>query len=200
MNMTRERIWEIDALRHERHHKMIPYRVLAKRGLQLFGWGLVISGITWLLLGPHRYIRFGILHFIGVSILLSYPFLRWRAFNMGLGSILVGVGVGLQQFQFDPPWSYLFWLGLEPVNYTSVDSFPLVRWFGIVLIGIGIGNWLYAKGRRRFWLPDISTFPPISGLRKLGQSALSIYLIHQPFLILLLLLGFWMWGGLFPQF
>ncbi|MCA9330845.1 DUF1624 domain-containing protein, partial [Candidatus Saccharibacteria bacterium] len=133
-------------------------------------------------------------HFIGVSILISYPFLRWRSVNIGLGIALIVIGIWLQQFRFNPPWSYLFWLGLEPANHTYVDFFPLVRWFGVVLIGIGIGNWLYAKGERQFPLLDLSRVPPVSGLGILGRYALPIYLLHQPILFMLLLVGLWRWG------
>jgi uncharacterized membrane protein len=182
------------ALRQGQASGRIPYRVLAKRGLQLVGWGLVISAVTWFALGPNLYIRFGILHFIGVSILISYPFLRWRSVNIGLGIALIAIGVWLQQFRFNPPWSYLFWLGLEPADHTYVDFFPLVRWFGVVLIGIGIGNWMYAKGERQFPLLDLSLGPPVFALRILGRYALPIYLLHQPILFMLLLVGFWMRG------
>lgn len=181
------------ALRQGRTRGPIPYRVLAKRGLQLISWGLVISAVTWFALGPELYIRFGILHFLGVSILLSYPFLRWRWLNVGLGILMIGGGIWLQQFRFEPPWSYLFWLGLEPVNHTYVDFFPFVRWFGVVLIGIGIANWLYAEGERQFPLVDLSQMPPILGLSLLGRYALPIYLLHQPILLMLLMVGFWMW-------
>src|SRR5690606_37047193 len=187
------------ALRPKQISGRIPYSRLAKRGLQLIGWGLVISVVTWLVLGPKLYIRFGILHFIGVSTLLSYPFLRWRWANLGYGVIFVGIGIWLQQFRFDAPWSYLFWLGLEPVNHTYVDFFPLVRWFGVVLIGIGIGNWLYSKDKRQFPLVDLSLLPPILGLRTLGRYALSIYLLHQPILLTVLLIGFWVWRIMHPD-
>lgn len=182
------------ALRQAQISGRIPYRILAKRGLQLIGWGLALSTVTWFVLGPNLYIRFGILHFIGVSILLSYPFLRWRWVNVAIGLILIGVGIWLQQFRFEPPWSYLFWLGLEPANHNYVDFFPLVRWFGVVLIGIGIGNWLYARGERQFSLADLSLLPPIFGLRMLGRYSLSIYLLHQPILWMLLLAWFWLYA------
>lgn len=178
----------------------ISYRALAKRGLQLVGWGLVLSAVTWFVLGSNLYIRFGILHFIGISILLSYPFLRWRWMNVGLGILLIGVGIWLQQFRFEPPWSYLFWLGLEPANHNYVDFFPLVRWFGVVLIGIAIGNWFYAKGKRQFPLVDLSLMPPIRALTILGRYSLSIYLLHQPILWTLLLAGFWLLGTMSPRF
>ena len=188
------------ALRQERSSGHTTYWMLAKRGLQLVGWGLAISAVTWLSLGQDLYIRFGILHFMGVSILLSYPFLRWRWVNIGLGILLIGVGIWLQQFRFDPPWSYLFWLGLEPANHTYVDFFPFVRWFGVVLIGIGIGKWLYAKGERQFPLTDLALTPPIVALRALGRHALPIYLLHQPVLLALLLIGVWLWGVMNPSF
>lgn len=187
------------ALRSRQVSGPIPYRVLAKRGLLLVGWGLVLSAVTWLAVGPELYIRFGILHFIGVSILLSYPFLRWRWMNVGAGIILIGAGIWLQQFRFSPPWSYLFWLGLEPENHTYVDFFPLIRWFGVVLIGIGLGNWLYANDQRAFPLVDLSLVPPIAGMRTLGRYALSIYLLHQPILLMLLLIGFWVWRMMHPD-
>ena len=167
------------ALRQGRSSGHTADWMLAKRGLQLVGWGLVISAVTWLALGPELYIRFGVLHFMGVSILLSYPFLHWRWVNVGLGILSIGVGIWLQQFRFDPPWSYLFWLGLEPVNHTYVDFFPFVRWFGVVLIGISIGNWLYVKGERQFPLTDLSLVPPIIALRTLGRHALPISVVHD---------------------
>lgn len=188
------------ALRQERSLIRPTYWVLAKRGLQLVGWGLVISTITWFALGPNFYVRFGILHFIGVSILLAYPFLRWRWVNVGLGIMMIALGIWLQQFRFDPPWSYLFWLGLEPVNHSSVDFFPFVRWFGVVLIGIAMGNWLYAKGERHFPLIDLPLAPPIFALRWMGRYALSIYLLHQPILLVLLVTWFWVWTVVSPSF
>ncbi|MCC6457956.1 MAG: DUF1624 domain-containing protein [Caldilineaceae bacterium] len=181
-------------LRMGRKVKQVIYLSYVKRGLQLIGWGLVISLITWLALGPALYIRFGILHFMGVSTVLSYPFLRWRWVNVALGMALIGLGMLLQQFRFDPPWSYFFWLGLEPANHRCVDFFPFVRWFGIVLIGIGAGNWMYAKRERQFPLNDLSLAPSVRGLIILGRHTLPIYLLHQPMLWTLFVLALWVWG------
>lgn len=163
---------------------------LSKRGATILLWGLVISGVTWLALGPTSYIRFGILHFIGLAIVVAYPFLRLRRLNLLLGIGLIGFGVWLQQFTFAPPWSYLFWLGLEPPNHTYVDFFPFIRWFGVVLIGIALGNLLYGRTDRRFHLPVHGGSGLVAGLTTLGRHSLSIYLIHQPVLLALFALFF----------
>ena len=42
-----------------------------KRGLMVFGWGMVITVVTKLVL-EGSYVRFGVLHLIGVSIALGY--------------------------------------------------------------------------------------------------------------------------------
>ncbi len=41
-----------------------------RRGLTVFAWGLGITAVTWVLM-PEEYVRFGILHLIGVSIVLK---------------------------------------------------------------------------------------------------------------------------------
>jgi len=70
------------ALRSARAQPRLAYAVLFKRGLSILAWGLVISAVTRIALGPEVYIRFGVLHFIGVAILLAYPFLRRDWLNL----------------------------------------------------------------------------------------------------------------------
>ncbi len=174
----------------------LTYAALLKRGLTIFAWGLVISAVTRFALGPDVYIRFGVLHFIGVAILSAYPFLRLGRLNLVLGAGLIVLGVWLQRLAFGPPWStYLFWLGLEPPNHTYVDFFPFLRWFGVVLIGIYLGSCLYGQteraGRRAFPLPDAARVWWVRGLTQLGCHSLPIYLLHQPILFALFL-GFFL--------
>ena len=184
-------------LRSARAQHRLTYVVLLKRGLYVLAWGLVISVVTRIALGPDLYIRFGVLHFIGFAILLAYPFLRRYWLNLILGVGLIALGVWLQQFEFGRPWSYLFWLGLEPANHTYVDFFPFIRWFGVVLIGIFLSNLLYGQaaptGHPKFPLPDRTDVWYIRALTRMSRRSLPIYLLHQPilfalFLALLLLL------------
>lgn len=140
--------------------------------------------MTWLALGPELAIRFGILHFIGVSIMIAYPFLRYRWSNLVLGVMLIGLGKYLQSQTFNLPW--LVWLGFEPANHAYLDHFPLIKWFGVVLLGIFAGNLLYPANHPIIRLPDLSQLWPVPLLRQLGHRSLAIYLIHQPLLFAIL--------------
>jgi uncharacterized membrane protein len=159
-----------------------------KRGLKIFGLGLMISLVTWIFL-PSGLIMFGVLHLIGVSVIIAYPFLRYRYLNLTLGAIFILIGIYLSTMTFDFYW--LVWLGFMPKAFYTLDYFPIFSWFGVVLIGILIGNTLYKDYIRRFRLPDLSGNPLSKAFCYMGRHSLLIYLIHQPVLITLLyLFGF----------
>ncbi len=158
-----------------------------KRGLSRLGWGMVVTVFTYLALGEW-YVRFGILHCIGTSIILGYFFLiaptEVPALCAGIGSLFFGLW--LQKHTF--PFSTLLILGFIPANFYTVDYFPLFPWFGVVLLGIALGKRFYANYERRFPLPDWSWILPIRCIRFLGKHSLTIYLLHQPVIIALLFL------------
>ena len=158
------------------------------RGLKIFSYGLLITIITFLTF-PEAFIIFGILHFIGISIILGSFFLKFRKLNLLLGLAIIILGFYLQNFVFDFPW--LLWLGLIPQNFYTFDYWPILPWFGVTLLGIFFGNLLYKNGKRSFKIKDFSNTLITRFLDFLGRNSLVIYLLHQPLLILLLLaLGF----------
>ena len=154
------------------------------RGLNIFGWGMVIS--TSVILANTGTVDFGVLHLIGFSIVASYPFLNFRWINVGLWFLFNLVGYYLIPVRANDLW--LVWLGWRPDAYFAVDYFPLFPWFGVVLLGIGIGNFLYSIDGRNFALPDLSRWFPPNALQWLGKRSLFIYLIHQPLLFVLVML------------
>lgn len=160
-----------------------------KRGLWILGLAFGISAITYLLIG-RGFIIFGALHLIGLSLLLAYPFLGMEKKNFIFGSLSIALGLYLQDFSVDYPW--LIWLGIAPADFYSIDYVPVFPWFGVVLIGMGLGDLLYPGHRRRLSLFDrlvISESPWIKLLCYLGRNSLAIYLIHQPLIIMMLILG-----------
>jgi len=156
-----------------------------RRGLKVFSWGLIITLVTRIFLGK-AFVIFGILHLIGISIILAYPFLKLCYWNLSIGLLCVFLGAYLKGFAFNFYW--LSWLGLRPAQFYSVDYFPLLPWFGVVLIGIFFGNLVYSDYSRRFQLADISFFSGIKVLCFLGKHSLLIYLLHQPLIIAVLYL------------
>jgi uncharacterized membrane protein len=148
-----------------------------KRGSEIFVFGLFITLVTWVY--PHNgFIVFGVLHCIGLSILLAYPFIRSRVPTLIVGSFCIVIGVFLQvMVTVDFPW--LLWLGFVPAQFYTLDYFPLLPWFGVVLIGISLGNSLYHNNTRTFALKDHSQFIVSRLLCFLGRYSLIIYLLHQ---------------------
>ncbi|HWR63012.1 MAG TPA: heparan-alpha-glucosaminide N-acetyltransferase, partial [Candidatus Thermoplasmatota archaeon] len=86
-----------------------------KRGTSVFGLGLLITLVTWVY--PHDgYIMFGVLHCIGLSILLAYPLIRFRIFPLILGIFCIIFGITLRvAVLVDFPW--LLWLGFVPSGF-----------------------------------------------------------------------------------
>jgi uncharacterized membrane protein len=161
------------------------YRKYLTRGLKIFSWGLVITVITWVFL-REGFIVWGILHLIGISIMLAYPLVSLRYGNLVLGIGVVALGVAVKHVTVNVPW--LLWLGLTPAHFQTLDYFPLLPWFGVVLIGMFLGNALYPDYTRHFTLGDRFDVPPVRFLEFLGQHSLFIYLLHQPVLIAVLYL------------
>ncbi|MDI3548951.1 MAG: hypothetical protein PWQ15_53 [Methanobacterium sp.] len=166
-----------------------------KRGVKIFLLGILISMVTWIFI-PQEFIVFGVLHFIGIAIILEYPFLNKKYLNLALGIFFIILGLILAQFTVNYPW--LLWLGMKPVEFVTVDYFPLLPWLGVVSLGLFAGQTLYQGYKRKFHLPDCSKNPFILSFSFLGRHSLLIYLLHQPLIIIILyLLGALDLGNLF---
>ena len=96
----------------------------------------------------------------------------------------LGVGIYLNRQITTSPW--LIWLGIPQIGRPMADWYPVLPWFGLVLLGITAGHSLYPSGVRRFALPDWSSAPVIRQLSFLGRHSLLIYLVHQPVLLAIL--------------
>lgn len=151
------------------------------RGASIFTLGLVVTIATWMYL-HEGFIMFGILHLIGVSVMLSPLFIRFGNYNLLLGLACIAGGFFIGTVQ-GPVW--LLPLGIRPAVFYSVDYTPMIPWFGAVLAGMGAGEFLYRGGVRRFAAPHLPDLP-VRALSFLGQHSLVVYLIHQPVIILLL--------------
>jgi uncharacterized membrane protein len=166
------------------------------RGLKIFGWGMAITLITWLI-SREGYVRFGILHFFGIAFILAPFFTRFRFLNLILGIALLAIGIYLQEQRVFVDFPWLLWLGLMPHGFWTMDYWPLLPWFGLFLVGMFFGKILYPQGNRRFNIHEFND-PVTSALTLPGRHPLVIYLAQWPAVIGILLLLFP--GNVLPQF
>jgi uncharacterized membrane protein len=156
------------------------------RGLRILAYGMVLTGVFLIL--RMGVVAFGILHLIGVSIILAYPFLRLRLTNLVLGTPIFAVGQYILAQDLTSESYWLLPFGVLPEGVMMPDYRPLLPWFGVVLIGLFFGNAVYADGLRP--ASPTNKAPLLSRpLLPLGRNSLSIYLIHQPIVIALLALS-----------
>lgn len=153
-----------------------------QRGGTIFAWGMVLTGITWLVMGKEASIQFGILHLLGASIALSFPLLKTPWLALGLGATLYFFGTWLESQTFTGLATRFVWLGFAPADLQSVDYFPLFRWLGLFLTGSFLGRKGFVDGRTESNSLRGQTLPPFRWLQSMGLRSLPIYLLHQPVL------------------
>lgn len=156
-----------------------------KRGLKIFSIGVFITIVTFIFL-RQDFIIFGILHFLGISSIVAYPFIRLEKLNLIFGILFILIGLFLSNISFN--FSYLLFLGFIPRNFSTLDYFPIFPWFGFVLIGIFLASIFYKDGKRNFKIIDLSSNKIVKLFCILGRNSLKIYLIHQPIIISTILL------------
>ena len=143
------------------------------RTQRLIFWAFVITIITYIF-EPSAYVRFGVLHLLALASIVAFPVARKPEFALGIGLILLIIPLSSN--------SNLVWLGLRETGFIAVDYFPLNPWLGIFFIGLALASRIYPEGKP---LTEIQW--PEKWLW-FGRNTLTIYVIHQPILIGLLIL------------
>jgi uncharacterized membrane protein len=146
--------------------KRKKFKEFAERGVFIFGLGLMITAVTLLAKAP---ILFGILHFIGVAVVVGYFFRRAKPkILILLGAVTIATGLVVKN---TIPW--LIWLA--PTPHYAFDYFPVLPWLGVVLLGLVFGKSIKL---------EIKECPEWTGfVQWLGRHSLVIYMVHQPVLI-----------------
>jgi len=153
-----------------------------KRGMIIFSGGMIISAVTWVI-APHAFVKFGILHLIGISALLQPVFLVFKKWNVVIGLLFVIVGILFTTKTVES--LLLFPFGLEYPGMQSLDYYPLFPWFGVILLGMALGQWLY-RPMRHHALTSLGSLAYPLPLLWCGRRALLLYFLHQPVILLFL--------------
>lgn len=156
-----------------------------RRGLTVCGAGLIVTGVTF---GMYALgfadkgiiIWFGVLHCLGVCMLLWPAIRKLPVWTLGiLAVLLIGLGFYVDTVRVDFPW--LIPLGLVTNSFSSSDYFPLLPFLGFFFVGAVLGKTLYRNKESLF--PRVDPRNPILRFFSfLGKWSLPIYLLHQPVL------------------
>ena len=151
-------------------------RFLQRLYLLLFYAALVSLG-SWKMF-PKAMIMFGILHFIAVASVLGLLFIRFGIFNLFLGIALIILAQIVHLPIFDQP--ALQWIGFTTRLPIAVDYVPLIPWFGVVLIGLYLGQLLSQRPKNSTLIQWQGKHPVNKLLSLGGRHSLNIYMLHQP--------------------
>lgn len=173
-----------------------------KRGIMLNVWGLVISGVTVLVM-PEQAVWFGILNCIGCAVLLMIalePVLKRIPAAIGalaafaLFMVFRNVQLGYLEwpgvFRLDlPDWLYdcrvLTPFGFPFPGFRSSDYFPILPWLFLYICGYFLNRIVMAVRP----LQSVARYG-VAPLSAIGRYSIWIYLSHQPVCMLICMLVF----------
>lgn len=151
-----------------------------KRGLKFFAYAMIITLITNFISGMEIY--FGILHFLGLSMIFAHflLFLKPKVFYISNILILI-ICIGLDGIirGLVPTNNYLLMFGIINDNFASADFYPLVPWFGVFSIGLIIGKFFYRGTIQSYAFRN-------NFINLVGRNSLVVYFVHQPIILILL--------------
>ena len=166
-----------------------------RRGLLVFGGGLLVSAVTCILM-PENRIIFGILTCIGSCVLLMTPLeklLKKIPAEIGAaGSFVLFLllrncphgTLGFEKIVLCdlPQWLYrnnlTTYLGFPHATFYSTDYFSLIPWLFLFITGFYLYHITSAKG----WNEKLFARGQFPLLNTIGRNSLLVYLLHQPVL------------------
>ncbi|EHQ91921.1 heparan-alpha-glucosaminide N-acetyltransferase [Desulfosporosinus youngiae] len=151
-----------------------------KRGVKVLSYGMVITAVTYLAM-KDMYVRFGILHFLGVTMILS-AFISSLSSRMlwALAGASALLGFWFKGFVLET--SLLLPFGLMYKEFGSMDYYPLFPYISVTFLGILAYRYFYAQ-RSEPLLAFRLNFKPVLWL---SRNSLAIYLVHQPIILLII--------------
>jgi uncharacterized membrane protein len=137
----------------------------------------VISLVTRLAL-PEAWVRFGILHFMCVALLLTAVLLAAPAPLAVIGAValLLAPRTGL--------WAVDLATGAAQPTAATIDWFPLSRWLAPLWLGVALGSVLPAERAPTERAPTgrAQSGPIVGALQFLGRNSLELYTLHYALL------------------
>ena len=160
------------------HGSLINWNSFIKRYGVTAICAVLISTVTYVLFNGDM-IRFGILHAISVSGLISLLLLKLNSFFLALLAVIIFL-INLiipQPVEGDYFWQWLIYTNETP---HSLDYRPIIPW--ITPFILGMASYQLFKKWGLLETSNTIIYRELSILSWLGRNSLIIYLIHQPIL------------------
>lgn len=155
--------------------KNYPQQLL--RAAKISVAALSVTLITYYLI-PDFYVRFGILHFIAVSIILLAPFARQK--YLALAIVIISLPIYFLLSKIDSENLFMIILGSNSdFAFNTIDHFSIFPWITVVACGMFLGRIIKVPN----WKFPSFTWPLVF----LGRHSLLFYLLHVPAIIILLI-------------
>lgn len=150
-----------------------------KRGIKCLIVALAVTAVTLLMGSP---VYFGILHFMGVAMIL-YGLTEkiWDKIPRRTALVLylaLTVATGVLRGVLNPIRQDGLWIfGFYTQSFSSSDYFPILPWIFVFLFGTWLGVLIREeKLPKKFYTINPPFFPAV------GRHTLLIYVLHQPVL------------------
>lgn len=173
-----------------------------RRGVKCFFLGMIIT-FAFAVFNPSSNVTFGILHSIGISVMIYALFENFFKKIPTIVGLVVSITLFIYTFnvqkgyvslfglfRFDLPQKLyqsnaLIPLGFINGSFSTADYEPLLPWFFMFLAGVYFG--VYVKNNR---LPKSMYSTHVPFLSALGKYSLWIYIFHVPVIATILSLIF----------
>lgn len=163
-----------------------------KRSMYLLLFGFIMSILSYLGFG-NLFVKFGIFHFIGVSLLLSLLVTPYKYNSIIITCVVLVLYLLLNVTRVQDIFKtkcestpiLCFITGIYNVKYTSLDYFPLIPFFALLTFGIFMGDSLYDSDHRKFLkdteeekFNNVSKNYLVERISCIGANSFKLYFIH----------------------
>jgi uncharacterized membrane protein len=149
------------------------------RLISIFIFSIIVTILSYIVL-PDKYIIFGILHYMFLSLLILVLYLKF--FNTKYLYSFLGISLIFKNIELSPNiifdnnyfnnyFSHI--LGFNPYYKNAIDYFPLKNWLYKSILGIIFASYINIEKK------NINYFKN-SVITKLGKNSLFIYIFHLP--------------------
>ena len=147
-----------------------------KRGMRILLVAVVITFVTYIFF-REQYIRFGMLHLLGVGMILFPLFKRMNNILLIISAAAIAFTAVLIKGTLADT-SLLLPFGVSYKGFVSLDYYPISPYLSVFILGVLAYKIYYCKSESFFKFNYENEYISV-----ISKNSLGIYLIHQPILV-----------------